>query len=444
MYEIGGGTTTPDGTATISLDPTGRLVGLCVTPTTPEIRPATRNGADWSQAFRLARLNESEAVSIPLRKRPPVDCDEVAAWRVGPAGDGDDELTLQIGTLDGRLNYVEILGLDEAMIYAPPEGKFLTTMSRNTLLIHLMRVVMLLLAWRNLRLGRGDWRNAIRYAAIVGALYTLLHVFSIFLQEGLLAETIRVESLRNGNDVGHALLHMADVWMIYVAIEPYVRRIWPRMLVGVVRTLTGRVRDPAVGREVLIGAVVGSGLGALAAITTLAQSTFEAKASIYLPHPEMMKWYSSPTQFTCMWLHRAAWSMLDVMRIAAVIVAIRILVRYESATLALGAAALGFTASQWFTIEGGEPWWIGLPYALSFGVAVMLLFTRVGVLAAMVALFVLLPHRLIGLELEAWYTPYGIARLGIPLGVALYGFWIALAGQPILKDMLAEPEPAAR
>lgn len=36
------------------------------------------------------------------------------------------------------------------------------------------------------------------------------------------------------------------MWVTYMAIEPYVRRVWPRMLVGLVRLLSGRLRDPAV------------------------------------------------------------------------------------------------------------------------------------------------------------------------------------------------------
>ena len=43
---------------------------------------------------------------------------------------------------------------------------------------------------------------------------------------------------------------------------------------------------------------------------------------------------------------------------------------------------------------------------------------------------------------DDWSTPYILALLAVVLLLALYGFWVSLAGQPIFKDMLAEPNPA--
>ena len=47
------------------------------------------------------------------------------------------------------------------------------------------------------------------------------------------------------------------LWTIYVALEPFVRRHWPHVLVSWTNILTGRVRDPVVGRDVLFGAALG-------------------------------------------------------------------------------------------------------------------------------------------------------------------------------------------
>ncbi len=47
--------------------------------------------------------------------------------------------------------------------------------------------------------------------------------------------------------LGHALLHALQMWLCYLAVEPYVRRLWPRMLVGWARLVSGRLRDPLVG-----------------------------------------------------------------------------------------------------------------------------------------------------------------------------------------------------
>jgi hypothetical protein len=46
-------------------------------------------------------------------------------------------------------------------------------------------------------------------------------------------------------------------WVLYVALEPHVRRVWPEVLIGWTRCLAGRVRDPLVGRDVLVGVLIG-------------------------------------------------------------------------------------------------------------------------------------------------------------------------------------------
>jgi serine/threonine-protein kinase len=47
------------------------------------------------------------------------------------------------------------------------------------------------------------------------------------------------------------------LWALYIAVEPFVRRYWPQVLVSLTNVLTGRARDPVVGRDVLIGAALG-------------------------------------------------------------------------------------------------------------------------------------------------------------------------------------------
>ena len=77
-------------------------------------------------------------------------------------------------------------------------------------------------------------------------------------------------------------------------------------------------------------------------------------------------------------------------------------------------------------------------------IAVVWLCTRIGVLAAMVFMFVMRSIGLFIIEFDEWSTPYNIALLASVLVLAGYGFWISLAGQPLFKDMLTEPPPAER
>ena len=47
------------------------------------------------------------------------------------------------------------------------------------------------------------------------------------------------------------------VYAIYMALEPDVRRRWPETLIAWSRVLAGRLKDPLVGRDLLLGILVG-------------------------------------------------------------------------------------------------------------------------------------------------------------------------------------------
>jgi hypothetical protein len=214
------------------------------------------------------------------------------------------------------------------------------------------------------------------------------------------------------------------------------------MLVGLVRLLSGRFRDPAVGREVLIGVVAGCGLIAMLAMTHEFEWRFQADQPGQLPASMELWSRMSPAVFLAMNAHNAAWTVVDVSYLAGLLIAVRFLTRHSLVTLVAGVVAIGFMSYLWFLGSNDESMWLAAAYAIGFGAVVVLLFTRVGILAGIVALFVLRPHRLFTTDFNAWFTAYGMADLAILLALAAYGFWVSLAGQPIFKDMLAEPQAA--
>jgi hypothetical protein len=56
------------------------------------------------------------------------------------------------------------------------------------------------------------------------------------------------------------LLNAGILWVVYVALEPYVRRSNPEILISWTRLLGGRSRDPRVGRDLLVGIAAGIGV----------------------------------------------------------------------------------------------------------------------------------------------------------------------------------------
>ncbi|MCA9171019.1 MAG: serine/threonine protein kinase, partial [Planctomycetales bacterium] len=76
--------------------------------------------------------------------------------------------------------------------------------------------------------------------------------------------------------VGHLMLCTANiagraafVWFAYIAFEPLVRRVWPRLLVSWSRLVRGRLRDPQVGWDLLRGISLGGVLVTIESIFVL-------------------------------------------------------------------------------------------------------------------------------------------------------------------------------
>ena len=86
-----------------------------------------------------------------------------------------------------------------------------------------------------------------------------------------------------------------------------------------------------------------------------------------------------------------------------------------------------------------------LTFAAVMATALVLVLVRVGLIATITVMFIsaLAIVTPLTTDLSAPYAPQMLMGLAIIMGLAGYGFWVSLAGQPIFKDMLAEPERAA-
>jgi serine/threonine-protein kinase len=430
-------TNLPGSTATVALDSTGRLLALSVPPAIAGSASAATGDIDWLPVFECAQLNPDHAIQITPDLAPTVFCDTVVAWRIDLPSEGQDSVTVLMGAVGGWPNYFEYVGLHDDML---PNHAFWKG-GPNVIGFAWMvfNVFMVLLAYRNLRAGRADHRNAFRCALFVGGLYATMEVVSIALGGSDTAG--RVIGLTSGRAVGHFLQHAIEAWLYYLAIEPYVRRVWPRMLIGLVRVFSGRWRDPAIGREVLIGLVAGCVLVAVLTLVATADRRMTADSTAHLAHPLSLRIMLSPGHYLSNRAHVIAWAVLEGVSYAGVVVIIRLLARHAVTSAGLSIAAIGFLDIGLYLMAGDSSWAAPV-YALGVGACLVWLYTRVGVLAAIVFFFVIRSMGLFALAFDAWSTPYLLSWLATLLAVAAYGFWVSLAGQSIFKDMLAEPQPA--
>ena len=116
----------------------------------------------------------------------------------------------------------------------------------------------LFVARMNVRAGRGDWTGAWRLAAVAVVAQLITWAFN-----DPHVGNPSLEVNRFFSSIGEALFAGGLLFVMYLAVEPAVRRYWPDGLLGWTRLLQGRFVDARVGRDVLIGLAAGALMQAL-------------------------------------------------------------------------------------------------------------------------------------------------------------------------------------
>jgi hypothetical protein len=300
-------------------------------------------------------------------------------------------------------------------------------------------VATVFLARRNLVAGRGDRRGATRLAIFVLVVNLLESVFTHPLgQRGVPA---LLSDLVDGRGLGHSLLHAVTMWFAYVAIEPYVRRVWPDMLVGWARLISGRMRDPLVGRDVVIGGVAGL---ALCLVTLLARRGATALgwvAAQEFPDSGVLGALASMGVMAYEVAWSASVSVLNPLWTLVWVLLVHFAVRQRTwaAVIAwsLNAAVAGLTATEPGSL---------VPTLIEQGLGsavLMFILVRWGLLAGVVAGFVAFVISTVPatLDLSAWYIDRTALGVAVTALLMAWGFKNAIAGQAVFLDPLEEKRP---
>ena len=107
------------------------------------------------------------------------------------------------------------------------------------------------LARRNYRRGSADREGALRLGIVMFGLEMAL--FACRSHLATLGDAIGLTVIAAST----ALFLAGAMWIFYVAIEPWVRRQWPKSIVSWSRLLAGNWRDPVVGRDIFLGVALG-------------------------------------------------------------------------------------------------------------------------------------------------------------------------------------------
>ena len=289
-----------------------------------------------------------------------------------------------------------------------------------------------LLARRNLRMGRGDRRGALRLAAIALVLRMVTWATKAHHVEPMADIELWIRAL------AWALLWSVAIWIFYIALEPYLRRMWPESLISWNRLLGGRVRDPRVGRDVLVGATAGAVMISLDNLHWLGTEWF----SFPTPHIDYGMYNAVLGTFRSLaailtWLNGAA--MFSIFFLLAILI-VRLIVKKQWAAMLIMLAVFVF-------VGGGSDAWIwSIPAGLlriTFNVVTgLILFgiaSRFGLLA-MIAMFWFYNLRRMPLtpDLSLWFAGNAWLVAVLMLAVAAYAAYLAAAGRPLFRDPLLD------
>ena len=414
------------GRATVTLDSQGQLVGFnWLRNRHPDDRLAGQE-PDWPALFELAGLNIMDFLLVNPDNVPVLPHDSLTEWQgTGPSG----EIHVDAASLGGKAVSFQV---HDGTVPSAPRGNVLVIGLPIEAELFFWTLVVLAFAAsaalgrRNLRMGIGDRASARKMAVFVactGSLYAILRAHHV---PSALEEITFVLAVS-----GWVLVWTAFCWMIYIAIEPYVQRRWPAMLMSWVRLLQGRVRDPRVGRDVLFGVLAGIVLTALDVVHGHILDRTAASVSAFAFRLE-------PLHSSRHFLAAIAFHLADTLQFALAglffFLLLRLIVANKWIASAIWVAMATAVGAAVLRTSGGTP----LGWSSLFAVAVALLFLlvlfRVSFLAVVLMLIVqrLMTAMPITLDPDAWFLGSSVVILLLVVGAAVYGFLVALAGRSAL------------
>ncbi len=411
------------GMMNVALDAQGRLVSFFAVAPDKIENPATAP-IDWSGLFRDASTDPARFHATRPIWTLPVPSDAQFAWEGTLAERPDLPLRAEAASRGGRPVAFAVYGpWDQPRSFTPQPrsvGWVITEMANMTLELAGYAIAVLL-ALRNLRRGRSDRKAAFRLAAF---LFTVTFVALLIRADHRGINQHDWEIAKSA--AGQALFVGASAWLVYVALEPYLRRKWPHLLISWNRLLAGRFRDPMVGRDVLIGTLSGIALILATNLTRIAPPWFG------LPAPAPFQAATSP--FASAWhsLYLVLYQAGDNSRVAILMLAALVFARVLLRSQLLAKILMGIVISAAF-LNFADDLRVSIPFAMVAGALLLYVMVRYGLLTFAIGAYTWSVLRVLPpmLNTSAWY--FGRFALGsaVVIGLALFGLIVSVGNKPL-------------
>ena len=414
----------------VQMDTKGRLVLFSAVPPQIEEPGPPAPEPDWSKLFAEAGLDRSRFRSVPPQWLPADYADRRAAWE-GPYASRDDiPIRIEAASHRGIPTWFEVVapwGRPQRMLPFQLTTRQLRGIQLTLALFLAVVLTAVYLARRHLLLGRGDRRGATRLA-----LFTLAVGMAVWAMEANhVADEAEINVFARG--MAANLLGAALIFVLYLALEPFVRRRWPRALATWARVLAGRISDPLVGRDVLVGTAGGGLIAIFAYGSKILPPLFGA--------PPAAPWWFvglDPLLGPLMSIGEILDKTVAAVGLGLGLVLLLLLLRTILRREWLAAAILVILLALQPALLANEAWWIVLPVAILIRIVPVLLTLRFGVLATIVCIFVgeLLFDMPVNGDFSSWKATPTLMSFAVVIVLAIHGFRSATAGRSLLGDRM--------
>jgi serine/threonine-protein kinase len=419
------------GMINLMLDPQGRLTYFQAIP--PQELPSQKEDQkeaaaapiapfDWNVLFSAAGLDPSKLQPAEPTWNSLAASDVRKAW-TGSWPGTTRPLRVEAAAFQGKPVFFSLIGdwtkpermkSTEKKSFGDRAGKVISLIVFFALLAGSV-----FLARRNYRQGRGDRAGALRLGMVmflfdVGLWLCRCHFATINDSFGLFIIAAST-----------ALFTAGLTWTLYMAVEPWVRRHWPKTIISWSRLLSGQARDPLVGRDILFGVALG-------VVWIL---IFQIR---YIP---MMRMGAAPALFSTdalmggrtalgAWLSQWPQSIQTTLVFFFLLFGLKVLLRKEwiagIALVAMFAIPRGLS-STYMAVE--------IPAQILVYAIAVLIVLRFGFVPLACAVFTinLMANVPFSSDLSAWYMPTSILALLSVVALAGWGFYHSLGGEPIWR-----------
>ena len=404
------------GDMTVGLDTQGRLQSFHVIPYPDQngATPATPS-FEWRSLFGRAGLDFSQAKASSGGWYANQLMDQQFAWDTPHDG---KNIQVHGATYKGRVVFFHVLGSwehPEQTEYNQSAGQYVGWIFFGLAIC--VELACLFFARKNVQLGRGDTKGALKGAI---ASFAACFVWIVLAAHRYPSGDWFFEwwQIILGRSAGLAL----QWWVLYMALEPYIRRTYPEALISWSRLVAGNFRNALVGRDVLWGV----GFGAMGAAIALFANALPSWVSIKNVTPPFSPDVLRPMSvYLGAFALQAGGSLINALGSLATIFIAWKLFRSRTA----GLIALGFFWTIILLVPEnalGE-----LPFSILVSLVLLACLVRTGLLGLVVAFYVqfTLEQGCLTTDLGRWYAPRSLAALLVVLAIAAYGFWTSTSGR---------------